>query len=219
MADITTTLVETRGFSFSCIPDMIEIMQTQIQIKLGKDLTVKELEAINEYRLKEFKSKTLINPRKDNENWKAQFFLLYTDEYVLKAFGKLSDIQIALNPTGDRVSRPVGSRVYDVPCISTIIATEKGCGFGKQLVQGMIEYVKKTGKTAIGFCETGLLGFYEKCGFGIAPAIDNHFVYQDKEGNVLPNIVPGEVIYVSGSDDLMDKILTSQEQVGVFRRS
>lgn len=115
------------------------------------------------------------------------------------AFGKMHPLSLHLN-NGD----------IEVTCFSEITANVPRQGYGKLVMNEIKRHVETTGQTAIGFCATDLLPFYRACGCRVLQPEDNHFVYVDENNQIVPNLVPGEVVYYSGKDGIMDKILASK---------
>ena len=168
-----------------------------VEVKTGKNLTKKELESINLYRIKEFHSKKAISLSRETKDWLNLFFFLKDNHDKLLSFGIVEDLEINFQ-----------GKSYDVLCVSTVVATQKNLGYGKMLMEKTKEYASGKGKTLIGFCEGSLLPFYQKCGFKILNEEENKFVYIDPHGEVIHNIVPGEVFYISGIDEVIDKVIS-----------
>lgn len=174
--------------------------------KLGKELTEDELAIINVARKEVFGSEDLIDPAPGSLNWEAVFFILRDDANKIVAFVKLHLIKVVFQGI-----------TYPVFCISTLVSLVQGKGYGCQMLDEIKTYLAKQEKTALLFCETKLLPFYQKCGIEILPKEKNQFYYIVKNGKpVGPNIVPGEVIFVRGKDGLMERVLGSgDKRVGV----
>ena len=180
----------------------------KVEIKRGKELSGDELLVINEGRQREFASKDPIKPVPSNVNWEAVFFLVKADMDQVLAFGKLHAIEVIFQGV-----------TYPVWCISTLVSLDKGKGYGRRILKEMENYLRTQEETALGFCETELLSFYQKCGVEFLTKEDNQFFYVTKNGKQIndPNIVPGEVIFIWGKDGLMEKIMASKDKrVGVI---
>lgn len=170
-------------------------------MKIGQELSPSDLAQINSYRVQEFQSKSAIDPSKDAKDAVDIFFLLEEDDHNLLAFGRLGNLEIYFN--GEQSS---------VLCVSTVVATEKNHGYGSKLLEEIKRFAKEKDKTLLGFCETPLLPFYRKCGFQILTPEDNKFVYADEKGEIIPDVVPGEVFYVDGTDKVIGRVLQATDK-------
>lgn len=172
-----------------------------IDVKQGLDLTKEELKLINLYREREFGSNAKINPHTNAKEGASLFFMLKDQTNEILAFGKVEELSINFQNAD-----------YGVLCFSTVVSTQKGRGYGRLLVEELKKFASAKGKTLIGFCETQLLPFYRKCGLKILSVDENNFVYVDSQGNIIPNIVPGEVVYFNAGDDIMNKIISASDK-------
>ena len=171
----------------------------KIEIKEGRELSKEELGIINTWRKKEFHHFSPITILPSNENWHKKFFLVKDDARIL-AFGRLHEVPVEyMNNT------------YSILGIATIVAIEKGKGFGSSLVKAMVSFIKKDGRTAIGFCNSAISEFYKKCACGIIKGTDR-FLYKDSEGNMKKTDKPGDVLYIEGKDNLISKILANPNE-------
>jgi predicted GNAT family N-acyltransferase len=108
--------------------------QAKTYVVLGKNLSVEDLQLINKHRHKEFQSKTVIAPSPNNDDWEKPYFLVKQNEQ-LTAFGRLHNIRVSF-----------AGNEYQILGIATIVAIEKGHGHGRQLMNGMKEFVQETKK-------------------------------------------------------------------------
>lgn len=178
------------------------------EIKNGKALSAEELLTINSGQRREFGLVDTVEPFSEPINPEALFVIVKNDFGQILAFGKLHEIGLVFH-----------SLTYPILCISTLVSLDKGKGYGRILMKEIVSYLNKQRKTAVGFCETKLLPFYEKCGVEFLANDDNHFFYLLKNGETItdPKIVPGEVIFVRGKDGFMDIVLASADKrVGVI---
>src|SRR5688572_28971951 len=157
-------------------------------IKLGKDLTKEELDLINFHRQKAFGHDDPYTPSPENKDWNNVFVLVKDDLGELLSFGRLHSIELRLS----------SGEMREVYCFASVVSTKQKMGYGKLVMDEIKKYVEETGITVIGFCETDLIPFYRKCGYQVLSPEDNQFVYVDEKGDIIPGIVPGEVIYYSG---------------------
>lgn len=181
---------------------------TNLEIKAGKDLTPNELEVINLGRKTAFGSEDLIEPRPENVDWLASFFILNDESKKILVFAKLHQIKVVFQDV-----------TYPTLCISTLVSLDRGKGYGCSLLQDVRRYLGEQNQTAFAFCESELIPFYKKCGFEVLAREENKFYYLQKNGRIIsnPNIVPGEVVVVRGKDGLMEKVLASTDKrVGVI---
>lgn len=171
------------------------------EIKTGGKLTTGELTQINGHRVIEFQSKELIDPAKVQKDAEDLFFLLKEKGNKLLAFGRLENLEIYFQ-----------GKPYQVFCVSTVVATEKGRGYGSMILEEIKKFSIEKGKTLLGFCETSLLPFYRKCGFYILSPEDNKFVYAKENGEIIPDFVPGEVFYIDGGEKILARVLEARDK-------
>ena len=183
-------------------------MHDKFQIKPGKDLTKLEVDLINKARSLEFNSKSLINPKPDNEDWEKKYFLLKDQNNKTLAFAMLLETEVEFK----------GKR-YSLLGLANLIAINKGKGYGKILIYKMKNYIKKSGLTCIGFCNKKITGFYQKCGFGVIIDGCSKTLYKDTKGNFHSDrFGGGDLIYIEGEDSLIKQILDNpKEKLIIFR--
>jgi len=174
------------------------------QIKEGKDLTANELALINSWRQREFHSQPIVlSP--DDENWGKKFFLV-KDHQDITAFGRLHETELEFRTI-----------VYPILGIATIVATEKGKGYGSRLLKSMHAFIEADGRTAIGFCDPRLDTFYSKCGFDIITGTDR-FLYMDSNGQLHKTDKPGDVLCLEGKDKVITDIMNNPyDDIYLFR--
>jgi hypothetical protein len=175
-------------------------------VVLGRDLSPEEIRLINHYRKLEFNSQNPIAPNPDNDDWQKPYFLL-RDRDDLVAFGRLHSIDVEFRETR-----------YEILGIATIIAIIKGSGFGRELMNEIKLYVNQSGKTAIGFCDPKVSGFYEKCGYSILQEGMSHFDFSVQDRRIAPPHPHDYVLYLDGRDRLMQAIHRyPKEKVTAYR--
>lgn len=160
-----------------------------VTILAGKDLSKNAVETINQARLQEFGSTNAIVLQPNNENWEKIYFLA-KDANRLVAFGRLHDVDVTFR-----------SETYSIFGIATVIALEKGKGYGKLLMEEIKDYILKSGKTGLGFCNKTITIFYEKCGFGIIKEGQKRFHH-----SAPPRFQDSDAVYIGGKDDLIKKL-------------
>lgn len=179
-------------------PDQQEapIPTTKVVIVQGKNLSTNDLGIINAARQKEFGSPVAIDPKPDNEEWEKQYFLARNGEKLV-AFGRLHEVDVTFE-----------NQTYPIFGIATVIALEKGGGYGKTLMIAMKEYIEERGKTGIGFCSKDVTPFYEKCGYGIL--VDGQ---QEFHHPAPPKFEGSDVLYIDGEDRLVEKMLAHPGEI------
>jgi predicted GNAT family N-acyltransferase len=182
--------------------------KTKVEIKEGRELTENELRLINDARKREFNSQSLVDPKPDNEHWTKMFFLLKNEDNSLLAFARLHDTEIEFM-----------KERYRVLGLATLVAIEKGQGYGKQLVTYMKKYIEDSAITGVGFCNKKLTDYYRNIGFGVIEDGTNKTLYKDTKGNLHnDNWGGGDIIYIEGKDNLIKEILSNpNENIFIFR--
>jgi predicted N-acetyltransferase YhbS len=127
-------------------------MKLITQIKKGEDLTKKEYDFLDAERTRQYGKKTNLFSRKYHKE--SNFFFVKSGKDIV-AFGFLRPVEMTYK-----------NRNYSVFALGGIMVVneEKGKGYGKILIQNMINHSKKTGKTILGFCGEDLVRFYRKAG-------------------------------------------------------
>jgi GNAT superfamily N-acetyltransferase len=133
------------------------------------------------------------------------FFLVRSGEgNALLSMGRLRPITVTFM-----------AKEYPILGISDIKSVIQGQGYGKILLQSMIEYLLKDARTAIGFCTPNNRQFYEKCGLGIIRDAVFRFIYQ-KDNQSVVNHEDEDVIYFEGQDRLISKIDANRSEKITF---
>lgn len=172
-----------------------------VSIILGKELTQDEVKIINEARLNEFGSTNKINPNPNNEDWEKKYFLVKEKQHMV-AFGRLHEVEVLFD-----------KKKYHILGIATIIALEKGRGYGILLMSEIKKYLQQLRKTGVGFCEREVSPFYEKCGYNILRKGNVRFQYDT------PSPHPDDdVLYLNGEDNLMKKIIENPDLNAIISR-
>lgn len=126
--------------------------ELKIEVKRGKELTEDYIKLMENARIEEYglNTKDFRNKEKDS----VFFFVNRLGKIV--SFGMLKPVRIEFN-----------GEIFDILGISSMLSLKKGKGYGLVLAEAMIEYLEKSGKSGLGFCEKKVSGFYDKCGFEI----------------------------------------------------
>jgi hypothetical protein len=169
---------------------MITVM-SEAHLVYGRDLRPDELEIINRQRKLEFGSNRVIDPRPSNDDWDKPYFLVRSEGGVA-AFGRLHAVQVEFR----------GMR-HVIWGIATVIAVEKGRGYGMMLMQKMKQYIVDSDTTGVGFCDPVVFPFYTKCGFSMLTGGIGRFEFLDSNGQtIVPSHARDMAFFVDGSDHI-----------------
>lgn len=179
-------------------------MNTHI-IKKGKDLTQKEIDDVNLAKFHEWS-----NPKMGAHQIAiSTYFHLRNEKGELLSLVQLLDIpEFTFN-----------KEKFLVTGIGGMISNVKGKGYGKQLLHGVIKYLRKNKLTTFGFCDNDVAGFYQKSGFTILPDFTKKFVFYGKNMNKIVNVKETNVMYYEGPDQFFSKILKSNPKEIVLSRT
>lgn len=112
-----------------------------------------------------------------------------------------------MNPLLDFGSKALGAAVL------VIVTVRRGEGYGRVLLVAMIKYLKKNGKTGLGFCARKNLPFYEKVGLGTKKDLMGRFRYRNPKSGRLAPRKKGDGMFYGGKDGFVDKVLGDKSQV------
>ena len=175
-------------------------MKTTIKIKKNKNLSRADKDLINKNRAREFGKEEIKDFKKDYEPNTEWFFVKSGNKVV--SFGGLRPIKIKYM-----------GKTYNIKGICSTISLKKKKGYGRFLIQSMIEYLKKSGKTGLGF--TGKWRFFKKAGLGTKKDFINRFVYiNPKTGEKIIDR-DGYGIYYEGKDKFISKVLKNKSVVHI----
>lgn len=179
---------------------------TIVEVMFGKSLSVEDLKVINQARLKEFGSTSVIKPVEGGDDWEKPYFLARVNNKIV-SFARLHSVVVEFE-----------EEKYEVLGIATMISLEKGKGYGKILMQKMGQYIHEQRKTAIGFCNGEVSGFYESCGLSILKDGKKRFIHFENGDQITSRFPEGDVIYANGDDRFMDKVIQQfDKQVIAYR--
>lgn len=175
-----------------------------LKIKRGNDISIQTLKQISKIWKNAFGAIRL--PKPDRKWYANHIFFIVHDQNGIISVGTLQTIKIKF----------LGKK-YDILGIGGIASLIKKKGYGKILMTAMHNYIIKKRKTAIGFCSSDNSIFYKKCSFKIAKDFVKQFLYIDTKGKQIKNKRDDDVIYLSGKDKFMEKVLHSKENVLLTR--
>jgi hypothetical protein len=169
-----------------------------VEIIDDKDLSGEYMNLMNKSRVIEFGEDEVKDFKKDYFPSSKFFFVKVKKEIM--AFGALRDISIDY----------LGKK-YEILGICNIISIVKKKGYGKILILAIIDYLKKTGKTGLGF--TLKTEFFKKAGLKTEKDFIKRFVYIDPltKKEVIDN--EGDGIYFNGKDDFIKEVLSTDSIV------
>jgi GNAT superfamily N-acetyltransferase len=162
-----------------------------VAVVLGRDLSEAEIRLINRCREQEFHSERQIKPAPDNDDWLKPYFLV-RDFGEVVAFGRLHTIRVEFR-----------EELYEILGVASIVAISKGKGYGRDLMRGIVKYVRESGKSAVGFCEPNVSVFYEKCGFTLLRRGSRRFVFVEVGTRKATAHPDDDVLFLDGADGLM----------------
>ncbi len=166
---------------------------------LNKNLTDEQKYIINNARIKEWGIEEKKDLSKDFEPDTIWFFVEDNKKIVALCGLRLIKIKYC-------------NKDYVVRGICSVIALEKGKGYGKLLTQAMIDYSKKSGETILGF--TLKTEIFRRCGLKVEKDFIKRFVWVKKNGErVLDN--EGDGIYFEGKDEFVSKVLEGEDMVKI----
>ena len=168
----------------------------KISIIKGNNLSKNYIDLINKHRKREFGANETKDFKKQEPN--SLFFFLKDKENIM-AFGMLKPV--TLNYLGIK---------YKILGLGSGVAIIKGRGYGKKLMLSRINYLKKKGKTGLGFCLRKNLGFFKKCGLKTEKNFIKRFRYKNPRTGKLEIDHVGDGLYCEGKDKLISKILLTK---------
>jgi GNAT superfamily N-acetyltransferase len=99
---------------------------------------------------------------------------------------------------------------YDIFGMGDIVTIRRGEGYGRVIMEAMIDYLKKSGKTGIGFCARKNLPFYEKVGLKTKGDLMKRFRYRDPENGKVGKEKNGDGLFYNGKDNVVEEILKGE---------
>lgn len=172
-----------------------------VTILPGSKLTQTDLETINFLRKKVFNSKEPIAP-----NSSSQYFIAKDLSGNILSFAILRPTSIEFR-----------QKTYSIFEFVSLVAAEKGKGYGSFLLNNLITYSKSKGKTLLGFCLSELAPFYLKNNLEIFPTGPDRFSFKVDQWS-FPGETPGFAIFAPGDDSLIEEMKKFKEEVALITR-
>lgn len=171
-------------------------MKLTIETKKNRNLTRAEKELINKNRIKHFGKSAAVKDFKKNYEPNTEWFFV-------KAGGKIVSL-LGLRP----IKVKYLGKTYKIGGICSLISIKKKLGYGRVLIAGLLTYLRKTGKSALGF--TGQTEFCKKAGLGAKKDFIKRFVYVNPKTGEKVIDEDGDGVYYNGKDNLIKKILSTK---------
>jgi len=172
---------------------------TNVEIIPGSEISDEDLEVINEQRKLKFKPNQDWDHKQNNIFHKWLFFLV-KENNELKAFGDLEDIDLFID-----------TDIFPILGVGGIASVIEGKGYGKALMQAMVNYAKENEETLVGFCDPENRGFYLKCGLKVKETGNSNFIHKKEDGSV--HTENGDVIYYSSVENEVTKAIESGKKI------
>jgi len=172
-------------------------MAIEIEIKTNKELSKREEDLMNRSKSKEYGSKyKRMNFKKDYSN---SIFFFVKDDNKIVAFGAFRKLTLQFS-----------GKKYKILGICNILTIKRGMGYGKILIAAMSIYLKKAGKTGLGFCHPKRTMFYKKAGLDTKREFIRRVVYKNPTTGELEPEYHADGVYYEGRDKLITKILSGR---------
>jgi len=171
-------------------------MKPKLTTKKGNKLSNSERTFMNKSRIKEYGE----NDKDFKNNEKQSIFFFVKDKKKIVAFGMLKPIKMNYL-----------SKTYNILGIGNIMSIKKGRGYGKVLIQSMVDYLKKKEKTGLGFTGNKNVPFYKKAGLSAKKKFSFRFVLKNpKTGKKKFDDENCPGVYYNGKDDFISKVLKTK---------
>lgn len=171
-----------------------------VEIRKVGSLSKSEMDLMNVWMEKEF-GKKYVRKFKEYYPGNAKCFFVKNKKDVV-AFG-------ILNPV---VAEYLGEK-YNIFGVGDIVTIRRSEGYGKVIMAAMIKYLKKSGKTCLGFCARKNLLFYKKAGFGTKMNLMKRFRYRNPKSGRLGPEKNGDGLFHEGKDGFVNEILKTNSLV------
>jgi hypothetical protein len=176
-------------------------MNIQIISKKVEKLSKKEINFMNDCRIKEYGKGSSVDFKKEDSKGELIFV---KDNNKIVAFGMLKPVILKFL-----------NKKYTILAMGRGMSVIKGKEYGRILQAVRIYYIKKAGKTSIAFTDKKNIKFYEKAGFKIVKNFTERFRYKDPiTGEIVKDDEdgeePGDGVFYEGKDKLITKMLSNK---------
>ncbi len=171
-------------------------MEIIIESKKVKDLTKKEIEFINSFRVKDSGEKARLDFKK--VDGKGEFIFVKENGKIM-AHGMMKPVKVKLN-----------GKEYSIMGIGRGRAIVKKRGYGRLLNSARLFQLSRAGKTGIAFTGRHNIGFFQKVGFKIKKNGIRKFAYKNPKTGELVKDPDGDMVYYEGKDKFITKLLKSK---------
>ena len=168
-------------------------MEPILEIKKGKGLSVKLMKQIDEIWQNAFPGNDPVKPDNLKRFSGDTFFILRDSKNNVLSLGRLRPVKIIFS-----------GKKYGVQGIADIVSVVKKKGYGKVLMQAILQHLSKNKQTGIGFCKQKNRLFYKKSGFTVKKNLLNRFVYDEENKQKIDDDI---VFYIDGKNGFMKNML------------
>lgn len=170
-----------------------------IEQKAGNELSQEELEIINEWRVKEFKSIVIWGPDTINSFGDNIIFILKRQlSNEILAFARLKPLSLWIN----EIEFPVWG-------LGGVVTIERGKGHGLELLQEIEAFIDTfhglNRSNLVGFCNSSVSKFYKKAGMGILQKGSKQFKYINEANQKMTEEI-NDILFYPKSNLLLEKI-------------
>jgi predicted N-acetyltransferase YhbS len=178
----------------------------KVSIKKGEDLSKEEKYTFAKESVKEFddNKKPVEKELEELKDEMKSIFFFAKESGKIKSFGLLKPVKV----------KYLG-KVYNILGIGSIISTEKKKGYGRILMNAILDYLKKKNKTGLGFNDKEVHKFYEKVGFESKKGLGKRFFYDYGNSKKNKEEQSEYVVYFEGKDKFMTKVLKTKSVVTI----
>jgi predicted N-acetyltransferase YhbS len=173
-------------------------MNIQIISKKVKDLSKKEIDFINSFRVKDSGEKARLDFKKVDR--KGEFIFVKENGRTM-AHGMMKPVKVKLN-----------GKEYSIFGMGRGRAIIKKRGYGRLLNSARLFKLSRAGKTGIAFTARHNIGFFQKVGFKIEKNGIRKFAYKNPKTKKLVYDNDGDMVYYEGKDKFVTKLLNSKNK-------
>jgi len=175
-------------------------VKMKVEIRNISSLSESEMKLMNVWMLKEF-GKKYVRKFKEYYPRNAKCFFIRKGEDIV-AFGVINPVE----------AEYLGKKYY-LFGMGDLVTIRRGEGYGRIIMGEIIKYLRKSGKTGLGFCARKNTPFYEKVGLETRENLMKRFRYRDPKTEGLSPRENGDGVFYNGKDNLVNKILKGKSQV------